>query len=185
MGSLTLVLLNLDRPCFCKQCRSRSGGRSQLIWICTVCHSVYDFMSTIWIKLPDWLKIRSGCRILIYSAWQGFVCNLVHSLRREKPTDMDLHCLPFKYMMSTIWIKLPDWLKIRSGCHILIHSAWQGFVCNLVHSTNYHLSMLCTTYMYYATLESSLSADDWCKLAIWLINRMISWIFFSDVIRAK
>ena len=33
---LTLVLLNRDIPCFCKQCRSRSVGfwRSQLIWIC-------------------------------------------------------------------------------------------------------------------------------------------------------
>ena len=38
--SLTLVLLNHDIPCLCKQCRSRSVGffRSQLIWICTVCH---------------------------------------------------------------------------------------------------------------------------------------------------
>ena len=38
--SLTLVLLNTDIPCLCKQCRSRSVGlwRSQLIWICTVCH---------------------------------------------------------------------------------------------------------------------------------------------------
>ena len=42
---LNLVLLNLDMPCFCKQCRSRSVGfyRSQLIWICTVCHSVFEF----------------------------------------------------------------------------------------------------------------------------------------------
>ena len=37
---LILVLLNLDISCLCKQCRSRSVGfwRSQLIWICTVCH---------------------------------------------------------------------------------------------------------------------------------------------------
>ena len=37
---LTLVLLNPDMSCLCKQCRSRSVGfwRSQLIWICTVCH---------------------------------------------------------------------------------------------------------------------------------------------------
>ena len=37
---LTLVLLNPDIPCLCKQCSSRSVGfwRSQLIWICTVCH---------------------------------------------------------------------------------------------------------------------------------------------------
>ena len=35
---LTLVLLNPDIPCLCKQCRSRSVGfwRSQLIWMCTV-----------------------------------------------------------------------------------------------------------------------------------------------------
>ena len=37
---LTLILLNLELPCLCKQCRSRSVGfwRSQLIWICIVCH---------------------------------------------------------------------------------------------------------------------------------------------------
>ena len=37
---LTLVLMNPDMSCLCKQCRSRSVGfwRSQLIWICTVCH---------------------------------------------------------------------------------------------------------------------------------------------------
>ena len=37
---LTLVLLNPDMSCLCKQCRSRSVGffRSQLIWICTICH---------------------------------------------------------------------------------------------------------------------------------------------------
>ena len=49
---LTLVLLNPDMSCLCKQCRSRSVGfwRSQLIWICTVCLSVFEFVSTIWIK---------------------------------------------------------------------------------------------------------------------------------------
>ena len=49
----TLVLLNPDIPCLLKQCRSRSDGfwrRSQLIWICTVCHSVSEFVSTTWIK---------------------------------------------------------------------------------------------------------------------------------------
>ena len=40
MHFLTLVQQNPDIPCLCKQCRSRSVGfwRSQLIWICTVCH---------------------------------------------------------------------------------------------------------------------------------------------------
>ena len=39
-SALTLVLLSPDIPWPCKQCRSRSAGfwRSQLIWICTVCH---------------------------------------------------------------------------------------------------------------------------------------------------
>ena len=39
-------------PAFFKQCRSRSVGfwRSQLIWICTVCHQVCKFIATIWIK---------------------------------------------------------------------------------------------------------------------------------------
>ena len=66
--ALTLVLLN-----HCKLCRSRSVGFwwSQLIWICTVCHLISKLIATIWIKQSDWLKIRNGCGILIYSAWQA------------------------------------------------------------------------------------------------------------------
>ena len=87
---LTFVLLNPDIPRLCKQSRSRSVGfwRSQLIWICTVWHWISEFISTTWIKLFDWLKIGSGCGILIYSAWQGlrwflccsslFVCRWFH-----------------------------------------------------------------------------------------------------------
>ena len=41
------------------------------IWICTVCHLVCEFIYKIWIKQSDWLTIRSGSGILIYSAWQG------------------------------------------------------------------------------------------------------------------
>ena len=69
----TLILLTSDIPCLCKQCRARSVGfwRRQLIWICTVCHSVFEFISTIYIKKFDWLKIRSLRGILIHSAWQG------------------------------------------------------------------------------------------------------------------
>ena len=70
---LTLVLLNPDISGFCKQCRSRSVGfwRSQLIWIYTVCNSVCEFISAIWIKSSGWLKIWKGCGFLIYSTWQG------------------------------------------------------------------------------------------------------------------
>ena len=42
----TLVLLNPDKPCLCKQCRSRSVGfwRSQQIWMYTVIKYVYFFL---------------------------------------------------------------------------------------------------------------------------------------------
>ena len=77
---LTFVLLNTDRFCFWKQCRSRSVGfwRSQLIWICAVCPWECEFISITWIKLSDWLKIRSGRGIFIYSAWQRLT--FTHSL---------------------------------------------------------------------------------------------------------
>ena len=50
-GLLTLVLLNVEIYCLCKQCRSRLVGffRSQLIWICTVCHSLWEFIWVVWI----------------------------------------------------------------------------------------------------------------------------------------
>ena len=65
---LTLVLLKPDMPCPCNQSRSRSVG----FWrkICTVCHISCEFISTTSIKKSNWLKIRSGCDIIIYSAWQ-------------------------------------------------------------------------------------------------------------------
>ena len=71
--NLTLVLLNLDMPCLCNQCRSRS----QLFWNCTVCHSECEFISTIWIKQSDWLTSRSGHDILIYLAWQWLISTVL------------------------------------------------------------------------------------------------------------
>ena len=51
--NLTLVLPNQDMPCLCKQCRSRSVSffRSQMLWICPVCHLVCEFISAIWAQL--------------------------------------------------------------------------------------------------------------------------------------
>ena len=71
-------MLNPDLPWLCKQCRYRPVGfrKSQLIETCTLCHSVCEFMSTIWIKESDWLTIRRWCGILIYSAWQGLTNNV-------------------------------------------------------------------------------------------------------------
>ena len=73
--SLTLALLNPNISYLYKQCRFRSVGfiRSQLIWICTVCNSVCEYVSTTWIKSSDWLTIRNGRGSLIYSAWQGLI----------------------------------------------------------------------------------------------------------------
>ena len=62
-------MLNPDLLCLCKQCRSKSVG----FWSGSALFAIqydYDFMSTMWIKESDWLKIRSGRGILIYSAWQ-------------------------------------------------------------------------------------------------------------------
>ena len=89
---LTLVLLNPFIPCLFKQCRSRSVGfwRSQLIWICTVCHKVCEFIASIWINQSDWLKIR--CGILIYTAWQGLKSNLythVVTQHADRPENQD------------------------------------------------------------------------------------------------
>ena len=58
--TLTLVLLNLGMPNLCKQYRSRSYSffRCQLLDL--HCHSVCEFVSTSWVKWPDWLTIRSG-----------------------------------------------------------------------------------------------------------------------------
>ena len=38
---------------------------------------------------------------------------------------------PYCEFLSTIWIKKSDWLTIRNGLGILIHSAWQRLILNL------------------------------------------------------
>ena len=80
-------LADYDVHWLSKQRRSRSIGfwRSQLIWICTVCHWICECLSKTWIKLSEWLEIRSGRGILIYSAWEelGIV-----ALRRLKPNPV-------------------------------------------------------------------------------------------------
>ena len=59
--------------------RSVGFWRSQLIWICTVCHQVCDFIATIRIKQSDWLKISSRFGIIIYSAGQGLSTSMVRN----------------------------------------------------------------------------------------------------------
>ena len=118
--TLTLVLLNPDILCLCKQCRSRSDGFwSQLIWICTVCHSVWELMSIISIKTSYWLTFRSGCGILNYSAWQGLINSLVVSLNNEYPQYMfswsNKNISAFGWNMSylALWLESILWVLIR------------------------------------------------------------------------
>ena len=60
---LILALLNQDRHCFWKQCRSRSDGfwRSHLIRTYTFCHSVSESIWTNNTELSVWLTVRNGC----------------------------------------------------------------------------------------------------------------------------
>ena len=57
----------------CCLLKKSADFRSQLICICTVCHSVCEFISTILIKYSDWLTITNGCGIFIYSVWQVLI----------------------------------------------------------------------------------------------------------------
>ena len=92
---LTLVLLSPDMPYLCKQCRSGSVSfwRSQLIWFYTVCHQVCEFDSTTLIKHSNWLKLRSGCGFLIYSAWQRLIIKLVKSSLTLLWSTSEVHVL--------------------------------------------------------------------------------------------
>ena len=82
LGALTHVMLNPYISCLCKQCSSRSVG----FWRNTInC----EFIATIRIKHSDWLKVRSGRGILIYSAWQGLRANIrkwLNTKRVEHPS---------------------------------------------------------------------------------------------------
>ena len=75
---LTPVLLSPDIcPAFANSTdpdQLASETDLDLHWVCTCCHPVCEFVSTTWIKLSDWLTIKSGCGILIYSVWQGKFC---------------------------------------------------------------------------------------------------------------
>ena len=86
----TLVLLNPDIPCLCKQCRSRSVGfwRSQLIWICTVL-SMHIYSNNL--DEVIWLAgIRSEHGIFIYSAGQGLT---LYKVPQQPPHQPEWNCI--------------------------------------------------------------------------------------------
>ena len=82
-SDLNLVLLNQDIPCLWKQCRSRSVG------FCTICHSVCEFMSTIWIKRSDWLTNRNG---------HGFLLSMTRFKAQEKVARVFI----YMYMLAVV-----------------------------------------------------------------------------------
>ena len=81
--ALTLVLLNQDRHCLWKQCRSRSDGfwRSHLIRTYTVFHWVCQFIWTNNIESSDWLTVRNGCGKL----------NLFSRIRVNRVREIGIH----------------------------------------------------------------------------------------------
>ena len=116
---LTLVLLNPDIFCLCKQCRSRSVGfwRSQPIWICSVYHSVYEFMSTVLIKASDWLIFRSEHDILIYSAWQGLINqSAIRWIKQTEVTEYCSICGQYRYRSARIFAESNQGLS----CHLTL-----------------------------------------------------------------
>ena len=131
-------------PCLCKQCRSRSVvfWRSQLIWICTVCHSVCEFISTIWIKESDWLTVRSGHGILIYSAWQGLIQeNNCHKMDPE-----------WFHPIKLIWQKLIICMFKHLACWGQILQKTKGWLFfnfhqKIRHDISFQLSTLKTIWM--------------------------------------
>ena len=73
--NLTLVMINPDIPCLCKECRSDqlASFRSQLIWICSLSICMWIYSNNLEQANSDLLKIRSGRGILIYLAWEGLI----------------------------------------------------------------------------------------------------------------
>ena len=86
-SNLTLVMLNQDRHCLWKQCRSRSDGfwRSHLIRIYTVFHRVCEFIWTNNIELSDWLAVSNGCgKLNLFSRIRVKKNTLVREQERTK-----------------------------------------------------------------------------------------------------
>ena len=105
---LTIVLLNPDMPYLCKHYRSRSTGFwSQLIWICTICHWVCEF-----IPHPGssniWLAIWNGRGILIHLALQELkVVQLVSHNGSYLACEMSFKAIA-SYLASNVINAMPD-----------------------------------------------------------------------------
>ena len=119
---ITLVLLNPDISCLCKQWRFGSVGfwrsqlisiytvchsecefgfwRSQVIWIYTVCHSVCEFYQQEGFNLSDWPVIRNGHGLLIYSTLQGLETDI-------KTAKMHIHAFISSFLSRVSFHRIP------------------------------------------------------------------------------
>ena len=112
--SLILVLLNPDVPCLCKQWRSGSIGfwRSPLIWICTACHSVCEFISTTLIKESDWRTV--GSRRGIFPP-RKTPLKRVYSIRKKKKKCSKVEqSLPYFKRLLFSWENISG--ELCQGC---------------------------------------------------------------------
>ena len=66
--NLTLVLLNPDMSCLCKQCSEEANWSGP---------ALFAIKNVNLKQQSDWLKIRNGRGFLIYSAWQGLKISLI------------------------------------------------------------------------------------------------------------
>ena len=90
--------------------------------------------ATIWTTLLNGTVCQISCILTLVLQNPNMPLQTVQiqiSWLLKKPTDLDLHCL--SCLSFSMWIcivdsgiKRSDWLTIRSGCVILIFSAWQG-----------------------------------------------------------
>ena len=108
-----------DMPCVCKWCRS--DQLTLLIWICTVCHTVSEFVSTTRITLSDWLTIKwawhlnlSVCQLFKILLW-------VESLIS---TDITIIIWSFEMFRSeqTLLTQMQYFMASDRGLYCLPHS---------------------------------------------------------------
>ena len=90
-----------------------------------------NFISTIRIKWSDWLKIRSGCGILIYSAWQGLnIFFLTNTTLWTKSVDNKLMIffLIFLRIQSLICMTCHSLLPGKNEENIIISPSAEFFI---------------------------------------------------------
>ena len=100
---LTLVFLNPNMSCLCKQCRSEEANWSGSALFAIQYFSLYQQPGA---SNLIYLKIRSGCGILIYSAWKRVKSYFLGEVRKIS-----------KNVVSWIFLMNNQALSIGTGKH--------------------------------------------------------------------